>query len=235
MDNQWLASLDKRDRARLDPHMTVVDFERGRTLFEAGADLDAVWFPTGGVVSLMTLLDGGKMVETAAIGREGLVGVTCGPLNGRANSRAVTNTAGSAMRMDAAAFSQALERSEALRAALARYTESLFAQVQQVAACNAQHRIEDRLARWLLMLHDRADGDRFELTQEGIAEMLGVRRATVSEIGSGLESKGLIRRGRGLVEILDRPSLEQASCSCYGAIRDVMAELDIDPGLPKAS
>lgn len=229
MDNRWLAALEAADRRRIEPHLTSVSFTHGRMLYDAGEAVDDVWFPTRGIVSLMTMLEGDKMVETAAIGREGLVGVSCGPMNGRAVSRAVAQTDGEALRLPGEAFARALEASEPMRLALSRYTEALFAQVQQTAACNAQHRLEERLARWLLMLHDRSDGDRFELTQSDIAGILGVRRATVSEVGAELERKGLIRRGRGSVQVLDRGGLERAACACYGAIRKVMDRLQIRP------
>lgn len=168
------------------------------------------------------------MIETAAIGREGLVGVTCGPLNARAASRAIAQIEGVSACCPADVFSDALDRSESLRTALATFTEGLFAQIQQAAACNAQHRLDQRLARWLLTIHDGAGGSRFHLTQADIAGMLGVRRATVSEVESVLENKGLINRGRGWVEVLDRKALEGASCGCYGAMQNVMKEL----GLP---
>ncbi len=116
-----------------------------------------------------------------------------------------------------------------MRTALSKFTEGLFAQVQQTAACNAQHRLDERLARWLLTLHDRADANRFALTQSDIAEMLGVRRATVSEVGTVLEGKHLIRRGRGWVEVLDRKALEHAACGCYASMRSITRDL----GLPR--
>ena len=225
MDNLWIASLSARDRKRLEPHLHETRFERGQMLYDAGEAVGDVWFPLSGVVSLMTLLDDDRMIETAAIGREGLVGVTCGPLNARAASRAISQTAGVAACLSSEVFSDALAKSEAMRLSLSRYTESLFAQVQQTAACNAQHRLDERLARWLLTLHDRADGDLFQLTQADIAGMLGVRRATVSEVGGRLEDKGLIRRGRGWVEVLDRKGLEAAACGCYGALRRVVSEI----------
>lgn len=230
MENQWLASLDARDRRRIEQSLHEVAFARGRLLYDAGESVSDVWFPITGIVSLMTVLQGERMVETAAIGREGLVGVSCGPMNGRAVSRAVAQTDGKALCLSSDAFSEALEESEAMRLALSRYTEALFAQVQQTAACNAQHRLEERLARWLLMFHDRSDADRFELTQADIAGVLGVRRATVSEVGAELERKGLISRGRGSVQVLDREGLENAACGCYGAIRKVMETLEISPG-----
>ncbi|MES2859906.1 MAG: Crp/Fnr family transcriptional regulator [Pseudomonadota bacterium] len=227
MDNLWIASLDAADRRRLEPHLSETPFAQGQMLYDAGEDVGDVWFPMSGVVSLMTVLPDDKMVETAAIGREGLIGVTCGPMNARASSRAIAQIEGSAACCPANVFSDALAKSEAMRTALAKFTESLFAQVQQTAACNAQHRLDERLARWLLTLHDRADGDRFNLTQSDIAGMLGVRRATVSEVGSDLEGQHLIRRGRGWVEILDRKALEEASCGCYGAMRGVMKDLGV--------
>lgn len=227
MENLWLAALAAPDRERLEPHLEERAFRQGQTLYEAGEAVEAVWFPLNGVVSLMTLLADDRMVETAVIGREGLVGVTCGPLNARASSRAIAQIDGSAACCPAEVFSAALAESDEMRGALSRFTESLLAQVQQNAACNAQHRLDERLARWLLTVHDRADGDRFGLTQADIAGMLGVRRATVSEVGSELEGKGLIRRGRGWVQVLDRPALERASCGCYSMVRSVMKDLGV--------
>ena len=227
MDNLWIAGLDAADRRRIEPHLVERTVERGQMLYDAGEAVDQVWFPIKGVVSLMTILPDDKMVETAAIGREGLIGVTCGPLNARAASRAISQRDGLAAACPADVFGEALERSEGLRLALARFTEGLMAQVQQAAACNAQHRLDERLARWLLTLHDRSEDDRFDLTQADIAGMLGVRRATVSEVGSALEDKALIERGRGWVRVLDRDGLEQASCGCYGLMRDVMKDLEL--------
>ena len=227
MDNLWINALPPADRKRIEPHMSERPFAQGQMLYDAGQALDQVWFPLTGVVSLMTVLADDHMVETAAIGREGLVGVTCGPLNARASSRAIAQIEGSAACCPADIFSDPLSQSPEMREALSRFTESLFAQVQQVAACNAQHRLDERLARWLLTLHDRTEGDRIELTQSDIAGMLGVRRATVSEVGSEIEGKGLIRRGRGGVEVVDRPGLEKASCGCYGMISSVMKDLGV--------
>ena len=229
MDNLWIASLDAADRNRLEAHLEERTFTQGQMLYDAGEDVDAVWFPLNGVVSLMTVLPEDRMIETAAIGREGLVGVTCGPANARASSRTIAQIDGAAACCPIDVFSDALRDSEAMRNALSRFTEGLFAQVQQTAACNAQHRLDERLARWLLTLHDRADADRFNLTQSDIAGMLGVRRATVSEVGTILEGQKLIKRGRGWVEVLDRPGLEKASCGCYGAMRGVLRDL----GLPR--
>ena len=223
----WIAALDPADRRRIEPHLNERPFEQGQMLYDAGEAVEEVWFPMSGVVSLMTILDGDRMIETAAIGREGLVGVTCGPLNARAASRAVAQVDGVSACCPADVFADALDKSEGVRTALASFTESLFAQVQQTAACNAQHRLDERLARWLLTIHDRADEDRFALTQADIAGMLGVRRATVSEVGTELADKGLIQRGRGWVEVSDRKGLEAAACGCYGAMRGLMQDLGV--------
>lgn len=224
-DNLWLATLRPVDRRRLAPHLTERPFDTGLMLYDIGEAVDCIWFPLHGVISLMTVLDEGHAVETAAIGREGLVGVTCGPLNGRAATRAICQIEGVAACCDARAFAEILSESEPMRVALSRFTEGLMAQVQQSAACNAQHRLDQRLARWLLSTQDRTDSDRLELTQADVAGMLGVRRATVSEVSAELEGRGLIRRGRGWVQVLDRDGLEAAACGCYGLVRGVMADL----------
>ena len=223
----WIAALAPADRKRIEPHLHERPFEQGQMLYDAGEAVEEVWFPMSGVVSLMTILDDERMIETAAIGREGLVGVTCGPMNARAASRAIAQVEGVSACCPADVFADALEKSEPMRMALAKFTESLFAQVQQTAACNAQHRLDERLARWLLTIHDRAESDRFVLTQADIARMLGVRRATVSEVGTLLVDKGMIRRGRGWVEVTDRKALEAAACGCYGAIRGLMKDLGV--------
>lgn len=223
----WIAALEPADRRRIEPHLHERPFAQGQMLYDAGEAIDEIWFPMSGVISLMTILDDDRMIETAAIGREGLVGVTCGPMNGRAASRAIAQVEGISACCPSDVFAEALESSEGMRGALSRFTESLFAQVQQTAACNAQHRLDERLARWLLTIHDRAEGDRFDLTQADIAGMLGVRRATVSEVGAVLVDKGLIRRGRGWVEVTDRDALEATACGCYDAMRGLMKDLGV--------
>jgi len=233
MDNLWIAALDAADRKRIEPHLTRREVSRGQMLYDAGEAVDQVWFPIKGVVSLMTILPDDKMVETAAIGREGLIGVTCGPFNARAASRAISQRDGLAACCPADVFGAALDESESLRLAMSRFTEGLMAQVQQAAACNAQHRLDERLARWLLTLHDRVEDDRFDLTQADIAGMLGVRRATVSEVSGSLEAKGLVERGRGWMKVLNRDGLEKASCGCYGLMREVMKDLELPT--PKAA
>ena len=234
MQNQWLASLDAQDRARLAPHLRNKNFTRGHVLHEAGETAEAVWFPMQGAISLLTLVDDDKAIETAVVGTEGLIGAACGPMNGTLMTRAVAQTDGRAACIASNRFSDALAESATLREATARHTEALFVQVQQLAACNAQHLLEERLARWILMLDDRVGGGRLNLTQQSIADMLAVRRATVSEVSSALERRGLIRRTRGALEVTDRAGLEKASCACYAAVRQAMDELDVTPDGPSA-
>ena len=228
-DNLWLATLRPVDQKRLAPHLSERPFDTGLMLYDIGEAVDAIWFPMHGVVSLMTVLDEDRAVETAAIGREGLIGVTCGPMNGRASTRAICQIEGTAACCPADVFADLLHESEPMRVALSRFTEGLMAQVQQSAACNAQHRLDQRLARWLLTTQDRTDNERLELTQADVAAMLGVRRATVSEVSAELEGRHLIRRGRGWIQVMDREALEAAACGCYGLMRGVMADL----GLPQ--
>jgi CRP-like cAMP-binding protein len=225
MDNLWLQQLPAGDRARLTRVAEVRPFARNDVLCEAGESAEAVWLPLEGVVALATVLDDGRTVDSALVGREGVVGVTCGPLNARAMSRSVARADGAAACVPAEAFAEALERSVRLREALARFTEGLFAQVQQTAACNAQHGLEARLARRLLEMQDRIEADRLELAQQDLSIMLGVRRAGVAEAAARLEAQGLVRRGRGWLAIADRRGLEALACGCYAMLRRVEGEL----------
>lgn len=227
MQNLWLAQVPPADRARVERVTEVRPFAKGEILYETGEAPEAVWFPTQGVIGLATVIDPERSVDSALIGPEGLVGVTCGPMNARAVSRAVARSEGSALCVPADRFARLLEASASLREALSRFTEALFAQVQQTAACNAQHALEARFARRLLELQDRLDGERLEITQFDVAAMLGVRRATVSEVGALVEGRGLIRRGRGWMRIVDRHGLEARACGCYGALRRVGEDLGV--------
>lgn len=224
--NRLLDGLPAHDYRLISEYLSGISYKRGSSLYESGDDVSQVFFPTEGVVSILTVMSGGATVETAAIGREGLVGVTCGPMNGRAVSRAVAQTDGTAACLDIARFHAALAESAEIRRALSYYTESLFVQVQQTAACNALHNLEARLARWLLTFADRGGGGRLNMTQEDLAEILGVRRATISEVSAGLEKPGLIRRGRGSIEIVDRRRLEVKACECYRTLRAIAGKLE---------
>jgi CRP-like cAMP-binding protein len=221
--NRLVAALPLPERRELLEAMTTVTLNVRTVLFEPGGAVDAVYFPTDGVISLVTPLHTGAIVEVATIGNEGVVGVpVVQPLTGFA-VRAITQVAGHGLRLDASVFTAWVERSRTFQALIDRYTQALFGQIAQAAACNRLHSSEERLSRWLLMSQDRVDSDEFMITQEFLAQMLGARRSTVSVSAGILQRAGLIRYTRGHVTIVDRAGLEAVSCECYGVIK---AELD---------
>jgi CRP-like cAMP-binding protein len=220
--NRILEVLPPADRERLLKSMVPLTLEIKTVLFEPGQPIDAVYFPLQGVVSLVTPLEDGTIVEVATVGNEGIVGV---PLvsNGSLAVRAISQVAGPSLRMDAPAFLEAIDRGGPLRDVVQDYVQALFGQISQAAACNRLHSNEERLSRWLLMSHDRVGVDEFAITHEFLGQMLGSRRATVTLSAGVLQAAGLIRYQRGHVRILDRQGLEDVSCECYAVIKD---ELD---------
>ncbi len=221
-ENRILTALPADDRQQLFGLVRNVTLPVKTVLFEPGAPIDALYFPTDGVVSLVTPLHDGAIVEVATIGNEGIVGVPVVPLGGLA-VRAISQVAGHSLRMDAAAFLALFEQSSAFQVLVDKYTQALFGQISQAAACNRLHSSEERLSRWLLMSHDRVGSDQFTITQEFLGQMLGARRSTVSVSAGILQRAGLIRYVRGHVTIVDRAGLEAVSCECYSVIR---SELD---------
>jgi len=191
-------------------------------LFEPGAAIDAVYFPISGVISLVTALEDGNIVEVATVGNEGIVGVPH-VAHGSLVVRAISQVAGSSLRMEAATFLAEWEHPGPLRDLVQNYLPALFGQIAQAAACNRLHSNEERLSRWLLMSHDRVGVDEFLITHEFLGQMLGSRRATVTLSAGLLQAAGLIRYHRGHVTIVDREGLEGVSCECYRVIKD---ELD---------
>lgn len=218
--NHLLASLPENEYALLQPHLKDVPLKQGTVLAEQGEMIDQVHFPNSGMVSIVVMLaDGEKSVETATVGREGAVGAIAGLGDRRASARAIVQVAGNGSRIPARQLQAAVRQSTFLRDFIVRYQEMLLHQAQQSTACNALHEARPRLCRWLLQTRDRLDGDTVALTQEFLAQMLGVRRTTVTELARGLQSKGLVRYKRGKIEILDRPGLEECACECYDALR----------------
>jgi len=216
--NRILEALPAVDRERLSGGMVPVALGIKTVLFEPGEPIRAVHFPLDGVVSLVTPLDDGAIVEVATVGNEGIVGVPL-VLGGSLAVRAISQVAGSALRMDAGAFLSEMERGGALAALVHQYLQALFGQIAQAAACNRLHTNEERLSRWLLMSHDRVGVDEFAITHEFLGQMLGSRRATVTLSAGVLQAAGLIRYHRGHVAILDREGLESVACECYGVIK----------------
>lgn len=218
--NHLLAYLPENEFALLQPHLKDVPLKQGTVLAEQGDTIDQVYFPHSGMVSIVVVLSGGeKSVETATVGREGAVSAIAGLGERSAIARAIVQVEGHGARIPARAFQAAVRQSPFLRDFIVRYQEMLLHQAQQSTACNALHEARPRLCRWLLQTRDRLDSDTVALTQEFLAQMLGVRRTTVTELARGLQSKGLVRYKRGKIEILDRPGLEACACECYEALR----------------
>lgn len=225
MKNRLLASLPPEDFAHLSAQLSPVDVEKGRLLYDPGDPIETVYFPHDAVISLMTLMHSGAAIESVTIGREGAYGLMTA-LGPRASlSRAIIQVAGSASRISASAFQQCCRRSPALMALVDRHNDALFGHAVHSVACNALHSVEARFCRWLLSCHDRIDSDTVGLTQEFLADMLGVQRTTVTAVAGQLQAKGLIRYRRGVVDILDRAGLEAIACECYGSVRGIYERL----------
>jgi CRP-like cAMP-binding protein len=219
--NRLLAALSARDHAVLEPHLEPVDLARGRVLFEPGDDVVTTYFPgRRTVASLLIVTRDGREVEAATIGREGAVGGIVSEGHKPAFGRAVVQVAGPALCISTSHLEAAKTGSPRFGDLFSRYADALLAQMMQSVACNALHTVEARCCRWLLATHDRAGDQIIHLTQESLAEMLGVQRTTVSAVTATLQARGLIRTRRGRVEIVDRPGLERAACECYAAIED---------------
>jgi CRP-like cAMP-binding protein len=219
--NSLLAALPRKECRHLIDGLEQVVLTYGEVLYDPGEQIKHVYFPNDCVVSLLTLVDQHQALEVGLVGREGMVGVPLALEIAISPVRALVQGTGTAMRMKAAPFLRELRQSHALRRELHRYTYSLMTQITQTAACNRFHVVEARLARWLLMTHDRMKAGTFQLTQEFLANMLGVRRVGVTKAARALQLAKLIRYSRGNITILDRKGLEVAACSCYGIVRDM--------------
>jgi CRP-like cAMP-binding protein len=217
--NRFLSALPPHDFSLLAPRLRTVALERGTMLHDVGEEIEHVYFPHTGMVSLVAVMQSGATVETATIGRGGVIGASAA-LGARSTfGRAIVQLPGSAAWLAASQFHAAANESQASRDLVVRYNDLLLAQVQQSVACNALHALENRLSRWLLQTHDCVDGDAIPLTQEFLAQMLGVRRTTVTIAARLLQSAGLVRYRRGLIHIIDRPGLEEIACECYAVVR----------------
>ena len=219
VQNRLLAALPPEDYGLVAPHLTHMDLERGRLLYEPGDRIDVVYFPHDGVISLMTLMENGAAIESAAIGREGAVGLTAAVAPRQSLSRAVVQTHCRCSRIGANQLHEAWLKSPRIRETIDRHSEALLGHATQAAACNALHSVEARFCRWLLTCHDRISTNTVALTQEVVADMLGVQRTTVTAVARALQGKGLIRYRRGVVDIVDRDGLQTLACECYDVIR----------------
>ena len=223
--NRILASLSQTDFSHVSPLLKNVSHEQGFVLQEPGDEVEHIYFPYVGMISLLAVLKDGNAIETATVGREGVVGAMAGLGLHTALARAVVQVPMAGAQIAAPMFRKAAQQSSELLNLIVKYNEVLLAQVQTTAACNALHHVEARLSRWILQTRDRTDTDRIPLTQEFLSEMLGVRRTSVSEVAHKLQAGGLIRYSRGVIEIVDRPALERRACECYAAIREKAARI----------
>jgi CRP-like cAMP-binding protein len=219
LQNRLLAALPPTDFSLFDSDLRASTFKQGAIVQEAGEPVDQVYFPQTGMISLLVITQEGVGIEAATIGREGAIGLHRGLGKRRSFTRAVIQVSGTISHISADVFERAVERSDAIKDMITHYTEVLWVEAQQIAACNAVHSAEARFARWLLQTQDRIDSDALPLTQEFLSQMLGVRRTTVTLVARALQQAGLIRYRRGQIVILDRAGLEEAACECHQIIQ----------------
>jgi CRP-like cAMP-binding protein len=218
--NKLLAALPRTEWSRLSEDAETVALEFKYMIYEAHSQVEHVYFPLEGVVSLLSLMRGNTALEVATVGNEGMVGLAAFLGGVKTPLRTLVQIPGKAIKISVEAFREEIGRLGKLQALLNLYTQALFTQIAQGNGCNNVHSVEKRCARWLLTTHDRVDSDEFSLTQEFLAQMLGVRRATVTEVARSFQKAGLIVYRRGSIKILKRKDLEGLSCECYKIIRD---------------
>jgi CRP-like cAMP-binding protein len=228
--NRLLARLPPDEYKRLLPRLQLVPLESRQVLYEARSPLHHAYFPVRGVVSAVAVMEDGRAIEVAAVGDEGMVGLPLLVGAGTAANRVIVQVPGEALRMREDALREEVSRDSPLRRLLVLYHTAFLAQVSQTAACNGLHSLHQRCCRWLVTTRDRVHSDVFPVTHEFLAEMLGVRRSSVSEVLKPLQEEGLIRYSRGRLTVLDREGLEAGSCECYRRINEEFARLFGGPG-----
>lgn len=217
--NRLLAALPEAELHHWEPLLELVDLPLGKVLYEPGCKVSHVYFPVSAIVSLLYVLEDGSSAEIAVVGREGLVGVSVFMGGETTPSQAVVQSAGVGFRMKSDQLLLAFRRSGPVLHLLLRYTQALITQMAQTAVCNRHHTLDQQLCRWLLLSQDRLQGCELVMTQELIANMLGVRREGVTEAAGRLQHDGLIRYQRGHITILDRAGLERRTCECYAVVK----------------
>ena len=218
-DNRLLAALPDAEWARWLPQLEPVEMPLGKVLYESGSKLTHVYFPTTSIVSLLYVMEDGASAEIAVVGHEGIVGISLFMGGETTPSRAVVQSAGLAFRLKANVMMQEFNRAGPVLHLLLRYTQALITQMAQTAVCNRHHSLDQQLCRWLLLSLDRLHSNEIVMTQELIANMLGVRREGVTEAAGNLQQAGLIRYRRGHITVLDRARLEQRTCECYAVVK----------------
>ena len=217
--NHLLAALPASDYERLAPHLEPIPMELGEVLYESGTQLRYVYFPTTSIVSLLYVMEDGASAEIAVVGNEGILGISLFMGGDTTPSRAVVQSAGHGVRLRAEMLKSEFERFGPAMHLLLRYTQALITQMAQTAVCNRHHTVDQQLCRWLLLSLDRLETNELAMTQELIANMLGVRREGVTEAARKLQDAALIRYSRGKITVLDRPGLEARSCECYQVVK----------------
>jgi len=217
--NRLLAALPDEEWARWQPLLEPFDLPLGMVLYESGVAMAHVYFPTTAIVSLLYVMEDGASAEISVVGREGLVGVSLFMGGNSTPSRAVVQSAGRGFRMRADDLYREFQANASVMHLLLRYTQALLTQMAQTAVCNRHHALEQQLCRWLLLSLDALDGEELLMTQELIANMLGVRRGGVTEAALKLQQAGVIRYTRGHIRVLDRPALERLTCECYAVVK----------------
>ncbi len=217
--NRLLAALPEAEWQRWLPQLELVEMPLGEVLYESGGTLSHVYFPTTAIVSLLYVMENGASAEIAVVGNEGLVGVSLFMGGESTPSRAVVQSAGQGIRLEARSMKDEFNRAGPTLHLLLRYTQALITQMAQTAVCNRHHSVDQQLCRWLLLSLDRLEGDELVMTQELIANMLGVRREGVTEAALSLQQAALIRYARGHITVLDRSGLEKRSCECYAVVK----------------
>jgi CRP-like cAMP-binding protein len=225
LDNKLLAALPRDHFDLLVPNLTAVPLQQGEVLAEPGDEFDHVYFPQSGMLSLLAVLRDGKAIETATVGREGVVGAMAGLGLYKSLVRVVAQLPIMVSKIPASQFRKAAAQSEAVRNMCIQYNEVLLSQARITAACNALHVVEARFCRWLLQTADRAESNTVALTHEFLSEMLGVRRTSVTEVASKMQAAGIINYTRGQITIVKRSALETMSCECYQTLVDQSAIL----------
>lgn len=215
-----LGALEISARERIEPHLESITLKLGAIVCDAGGLLKHAYFPEGAVLSLLTVLENGSAIETANIGREGAFGLFAAMYSRASFNRCLVQLEGGLVRCPIELLQSEFKRSEHVRDLFVSYSETLLSQVQQTVACNALHTTEERMCRWLLMMHDRAEGEVLSYTHEFLSHMLGANRKSVTLAAQSLQTAGLIKYRRGTIQVLDRAGLERTSCECYAIVKE---------------
>ncbi|MDT5062102.1 MAG: hypothetical protein QOH63_2561 [Acidobacteriota bacterium] len=220
VENRLLAALPVEEYEYLRPHMERVSFALGEVIYESGGRLDHVFFPTTAIISLLYIMEDGATAEMGLAGNDGVVGIALFMGGGTMPNRAIVQSAGTGIRMNAKVLQDEFKRGGKFQRLLLRYTQALITQISQTAVCNRLHTVEQQLCRWILLSHDRVQADELIMTQALIADMLGVQRRGVTVAAGRLQDVGAISYVRGHIKILDRQKLEATVCECYRVVKD---------------